>query len=71
MTQTTVLFSSAHGKFPTSDKDVSRVGLVFRLGGDAQGVETLVLLVQVCQGQRGLVSTPVHVTPLGGMQKNI
>lgn len=71
MWQRAVVCSFAHGMPPTSDKDVSRICLIFSLGGNAQGVETLVLLVQVCQGQRGLVSTPVHLTPLGGLQKNI
>lgn len=55
----------------TSDKDVGGVGLVSRLGGDTQRVEAFVLLVQVGQRQRGSVSAPVHVVPLGGRQQNI
>lgn len=55
----------------TSDKDVGGVGLVPRLGGDAQGVETLVLLVEVVEGQRGLVSAPVHLVPFGRRQQRV
>lgn len=55
----------------TSDKDVGGVGLVPGLGGDAQGVETLVLLVEVGEGQRGLVSAPVHLVPFGRRQQHV
>lgn len=55
----------------TSDKDISRVGLISRLGGDAQGVEAFVLFVQVGERQRGPVSAPVHVVPFGGRQQTI
>lgn len=55
----------------TSDKNIGGVGLVSRLGGDTQGVEAFVLLVQVGERQRGSVSAPVHLVPLGGRQQNI
>lgn len=55
----------------TSDEDVGRVGLIATLGGDAQRVQPLILLVQVCQGNGGPVATPVHVGPLGGRQENV
>lgn len=55
----------------TSDKDVGRVGFISRLGDDTQGVETLILFVEVCERQCGLVSTPVHVSPFGWGQQNI
>lgn len=54
----------------TSDKDVSRVGLISRLGGDTKGVEAFILFVQVGEGQRGSVSTPVHVVPFRRRQQN-
>lgn len=55
----------------TSDKYVGRVGLVPGLGGDAQGVETLILLVEMGEGQRGLVSTPVHLVPFGRREQHV
>lgn len=55
----------------TSDKDVGGVGLVPGLGCDAQGVEPLVLLVEVGEGQRGLVSAPVHLVPFGRRQQHV
>lgn len=55
----------------TSDKDISRVRFISRLGGDPQGVETLVLLVQVRERQCGSISTPAHVGPFRRRQKNI
>lgn len=55
----------------TSDEDVGGVGLVPGLGGDAQGVETLILFVEVRESQCGLVSTPVHLVPLGRRQKHV
>ena len=55
----------------TSDKHVGGVGLVAALGGDAQRVQPLILLVQVCQGNGGPFATPVHVAPLGGRQENV
>lgn len=42
-----------------------------RLGVNAQGVEPLILFVQVDQGQRGPLPTPVHVHPFRGGQKDI
>ena len=53
----------------TSDKDVGGVGLVSGLGGDAEGVQALVLLVEVREGQGGAVSAPVHLVPLAGRQQ--
>lgn len=55
----------------TSDEDVGGVGLVAGLGGDAEGVEALVLLVEVREGQRGALPTPVHLVPLGRRQQDV
>jgi len=52
----------------TSDEHVSGVEVEARLGGDAQGVEALVLLVQVAQGEGGPLAAPLEVHPLGRLQ---
>ena len=57
--------------FLTSDKDIGRVCLITRLGGDAEGVQALVLLVEVCECERGSVSAPMHLSPLGWSQELI
>lgn len=54
----------------TSDKHVGRVRLVARLGGDPQGVQALILLVEVREGESGAVPAPVHVRPLGRLQQD-
>lgn len=56
---------------PTSDEDIGGVCFVSRLGGDTQGVEPLVLFVEVCEGQSGFISTPVHLVPFRWRQQNI
>lgn len=55
----------------TSDKDIGRVGLVARLGDDAECVEAFVLLVEVCECESGPLPTPVHLHPFGGSQQLI
>lgn len=55
----------------TSDKDVGGVGFISRLGDDTQGVEALVLFVEVCERQCGTISTKVHVVPFRRRQQNI
>ena len=62
--------SFIEGSF-TSDEDIGGVGFISRLGGDPQGVETLILLVQVRERQCGSVSAPVHLVPLRWRQQNI
>ena len=55
----------------TSDKQEGAVVVDPSPGHDPQGVETLVVLVEVAEGQRGLASPEEHLCPLGLLQQHI
>lgn len=55
----------------TSDKHEGAVVTDTTPGHDPQGVQPLVILVQVAEGQRGLAFSKEHLRPLGLFQQHV
>lgn len=55
----------------TSDKQVGAVVADPSPGHNPQGVETLVVLVEVTEGQQGLAVPKEHLYPLGLLQQHV